>query len=137
VLLSKSNVLKSNTEPFSYIGEKVQLSIKTRVSNLKKGEVGWLANMVRKLPESGQGLTDEVTIRYTELLSQCLSDGKITGEEARELSKVAGAGGLGASQVRRIHADYIAGIEKLALSDGKITDAEIKQIKLIKNQLGL
>jgi DNA polymerase-3 subunit epsilon len=137
ILLDKSKPLKFTTSLKTFAPEPTDLKLLTRVSNLKKGDQGWLANMIRKLPESGQELTDEVTIRYTELLSQCLSDGKITGEEARQLSKVAGAGGLGASQVRRIHADYMAGIEKLALSDGKITDAENKQIKVIKNQLGL
>jgi len=135
VLLSKSKVLKSNTEPFSYIGKKVPLSIKTRVSNLKKGEAGWLANMVRKLPESGQEITSEVAVRYTEFLSQILSDGKITGEEAKELSRIAGAAGLGAEQVRKIHSDYVLEIEKLALSDGKITTNEQKQLDLLKKQL--
>lgn len=137
ILLDKSKPLKFTTSLKTFAPEPTNLKLLTRVSNLKKGDQGWLANMIRKLPESGQELTDETTIRYTELLSQCLSDGKITGEEAKQLSKVAGSGGLGASQVRRIHADYIAGIEKLALSDGKITDAENKQIKAIKNQLGL
>ena len=137
ILLDKSKPLRFTTSLKTFAPEPTNLKLLTRVSNLKKGDQGWLANMIRKLPESGQELTDEITIRYTELLSQCLSDGKITGEEAKQLSKVAGAGGLGASQVRRIHADYIAGIEKLALSDGKITDAENKQIKVIKNQLGL
>lgn len=137
ILLDKSKPLKFTTSLKTFASEPTNLKLLTRVSNLKKGDQGWLANMIRKLPESGQELTDEITIRYTELLSQCLSDGKITGEEAKQLSKVAGASGLGASQVRRIHADYIAGIEKLALSDGKITDAENKQIKVIKNQLGL
>lgn len=137
ILLDKSKPLKFTTSLKTFASEPTNLKLLTRVSNLKKGDQGWLANMIRKLPESGQELTDEITIRYTELLSQCLSDGKITGEEAKQLSKVAGASGLGASQVRRIHADYVAGIEKLALSDGKITDAENKQIKVIKNQLGL
>jgi DNA polymerase III subunit epsilon len=137
ILLDKSKPLKFTTSLKTFASEPTNLKLLTRVSNLKKGDQGWLANMIRKLPESGQELTDEITIRYTELLSQCLSDGKITGEEAKQLSKVAGASGLGASQVRRIHEDYIAGIEKLALSDGKITDAENKQIKVIKNQLGL
>ncbi len=135
VLLSKSKVLKSNTELFTYSGKKVPLSIKTRVSNLKKGEAGWLANMVRKLPESGQEVTSEVAVRYTEYLAQILSDGKITGEEAKELSKIAGSAGLGAEQIRKIHSDYVLEIEKLALSDGKITPTEQNQIDLLKKLL--
>ena len=135
ILLDKSKPLKFTTSLKTFTPEPTNLKLLTRVSNLKKGDQGWLANMIRKLPESGQELTNEVTIRYTELLSQCLSDGKITGEEAKQLSKVAGAGGLGASQVRRIHADYIAGIEKIALSDGQMTLIEQKQLDSIKAQL--
>jgi DNA polymerase-3 subunit epsilon len=87
------------------------------------------------VPESGQEITSEVAVRYTEFLSQILSDGKITGEEAKELSKIAGAAGLGAEQVRKIHSDYVLEIEKLALSDGKITTNEQKQLDLLKKQL--
>ena len=137
ILLTKSGPLRFNTLPIEFEAPTKSFKIKTRVSNLKKGEAGWLANMIRKLPESGQESSSEVTLRYTELLTQCLSDGKITGEEAKQLSKVAGAGGLGAEQVRKIHTDYITGLEKIALSDGKITSSEQKQIEIIKAQFGL
>lgn len=135
ILLDKSKPLRFNTPVKTFTFEPTDLKLMTRVSNLKKGDQGWMANVLRKLPESGQGLTDEITTRYTELLNQYLSDGKITGEEAKQLSKVAGAGGLGASQVRRIHEDYILEIEKLALSDGQITPTERKQLETIKAQL--
>ena len=137
ILLKKSGSLKFNTQPAEFESPKTDLKIKTRVSNLKKGESGWLANMMRKLPESGQAISSEVALRYTELLTQCLSDGKITGEEAKQLSKIAGAGGLGAEQVRQIHKEFLSGIEKLALSDGKITSAEQKNLDVIKLQFGL
>lgn len=137
ILLKKSGSLKFNVQPTEFEASTKSLKIKTRVSNLKKGESGWLANMIRKLPESGQEISSEVALRYTDLLAQCISDGKITGEEAKQLSKIAGAGGLGAEQVRKIHLDYISGLERLALSDGKITAAEQKQIDLIKMQFGL
>lgn len=135
ILLDKSKPLKFNTSVKTFTLTSNSLRLKTRVSNLKKGDYGWIANMLRKLPESGQELTSEVVTKYTELLSQFLSDGKITGEEAKQLSKIAGAGGLGADQVRIIHADYLTGLEKLALDDGKITEAEKKQLALIKIQL--
>lgn len=135
ILLAKSSPLKFNSPPTNFEDSTSNLKIKTRVSNLKKGESGWLANMMRKLPESGQELSSDVALRYTELLTQFLSDGKITGEEAKQLSKIAGAGGLGAEQVRSIHADYLSGLEKLASGDGKITSSEQKQIDAIKIQL--
>jgi DNA polymerase-3 subunit epsilon len=137
ILLKKSGSLKFNTQPTEFELSSTGLKIKTRVSNLSKGEIGWLANMMRKLPESGQATSSEVALRYTELLTQCLSDGKITGEEAKQLSKIAGAGGLGAEQVRQIHKEYFHSIEKLALSDGKITSTEQKNLDHIKVQFGI
>lgn len=137
ILLKKSGSLKFNTQPTEFEIPTTDLRIKTRVSNLKKGDIGWLANMMRKLPESGQAISSEVALRYTELLTQCLSDGKITGEEAKQLSKIAGAGGLGAEQVRQIHKEYLSGLEKLAQSDGKITSAEQKNLDTLKVQFGL
>ncbi len=137
ILLKKSGSLKFSNKPTEFELPSTGLKIKTRVSNLKKGEIGWLANMMRKLPESGQTASSEVAMRYTELLTQCLSDGKITGEEAKQLSKIAGAGGLGAEQVRQIHNEYLSGIEKLALSDGKITSTEQKNLNNIKMQFGI
>lgn len=135
ILLAKSGPLKFNSPPVKFDDSTINLKIKTRVSNLKKGESGWLANMMRKLPESGQELSSDVALRYTELLTQFLSDGKITGEEAKQLSKIAGAGGLGAEQVRSIHAGYVSGLDILASGDGKITPAEQRQIDTIKIQL--
>ena len=137
ILLTKSGSLKFNTQLTEFETPTKSFKIKTRVPNLKKGENGWLANMIRKLPESGQEISSEVALRYTELLTQCLSDGKITGEEAKQLAKVAGAGGLGAEQVRKIHIDYITGLEKIALNNGKINASEQKQIDVIKVQFGL
>jgi DNA polymerase III subunit epsilon len=137
ILLKKSGSLKFSNKPTEFELPSTGLKIKTRVSNLKKGEIGWLANMMRKLPESGQATSSEVAMRYTELLTQCLSDGKITGEEAKQLSKIAGAGGLGTEQVRQIHKEYLSGFEKLALSDGKITATEQKNLDNIKIQFGI
>ena len=61
--------------------EKIESNkIKTRVSNLKRGEDGWLSSVIRKLPESGLSLTNEVVESYTEMLNKFLNDGiKISG----------------------------------------------------------
>lgn len=137
ILLSKSSPLKFsvpvsvNTSPGS------APKIKTRVSNLSKGEKGWMANVLKKLPESGQSLTDTVVVDYLEMLNRFLIDGKIIGEEAKELARMAGGSGLGAAQLRRIHEDYFASLEKVALEDGVITDAEKKSLASLKSQLGI
>ena len=106
LLLKKSNKLTFPVELFISEISDFNGKLKTRVSNLKKGDDGWMANVLKKLPESGQSLTNEITVSYLEMLNLFLKDGKITGEEAKSLAKLAGSSGLGAEQVSKLHKDY-------------------------------
>ena len=137
ILIAKSKPLKYLVPVFISTSENHSGRIKTRVSNLSKGESGWMANVLKKLPESGLSLTDAVIDKYTEMLNEFLSDGKIIGEEAKALAKIAGSSGLGAEQMRKIHQDYFAAIEKIALEDGVLTEVEKKKLSTLKSQLGL
>lgn len=137
ILISKSKPLKYLVPVFVSTNESYSGRIKTRVSNLSKGEKGWMANVLRKLPESGLSLNDVVVGKYTELLNEFLSDGKIIGEEAKALAKVAGSSGLGSEQLKQIHLGYFASIEKIALEDGVLTEQEKKKLSTLKSQLGL
>lgn len=138
-------VLLGKTEPLRFpvplfvdtIEKKGAARIKTRVTNLSKGEKGWMANVLKKLPESGQSLSDTIVENYLEMLNRFLLDGKIVGEEAKELARMAGSSGLGAAQLREIHEDYFATMERVALEDGVITDAEKKSLSSLKAQLGI
>ena len=137
LLLKKSNKLSFPVELFISEIADFNGKLKTRVSNLKKGDDGWMANVLKKLPESGQSLTNEITVSYLEMLNLFLKDGKITGEEAKSLAKLAGSSGLGAEQVSKLHKDYFESIEKIALEDGVITPAEKKKMESLKTQLGI
>jgi DNA polymerase-3 subunit epsilon len=137
VLISKSKPLKYLVPVFVSDNQIYSGRIKTRVSNLSKGESGWMANVFKKLPESGLSLNDVVVVKYTELLNEFLSDGKIIGEEAKALAKVAGSSGLGSEQLKTIHRDYFTSIEKIALEDGVLTELEKKKLSTLKAQLGL
>jgi DNA polymerase-3 subunit epsilon len=137
ILIAKSKPLKYLVPVFISTSKNHSGRIKTRVSNLSKGESGWMANVLKKLPESGLSLTDAVIGKYTEMLNEFLSDGKIIGEEAKALAKIAGSSGLGAEQMRKIHQDYFAAIEKIALEDGVLTEVEKKKLSTLKSQLGL
>jgi DNA polymerase-3 subunit epsilon len=137
ILLSKSQPLKFSVPLLTSTNEKYSGRLKTRVSNLSKGENGWMANVLKKLPESGQSLTDTVVESYTEMLSKFLSDGKIIGEEAKALAKIAGSSGLGAEQLKKIHQDYFDSLEKVALNDGILSETEKKQLASLKSQLGI
>ena len=137
VLIAKSQPLKFTVPLLTKSSTPYSGRLKTRVSNLSKGESGWMANVIKKLPESGLSLTDSVITSYTEMLSQFLSDGKIIGEEAKALAKIAGSSGLGAEQLKNIHQSYFDSIEKIALEDGVLSEAEQKQLASLKLQLGI
>jgi DNA polymerase III epsilon subunit-like protein len=102
---------------------------KTRVTNLRKGEKGWISSLLGKLPESGSSVTTEIEADYLDLLVQVLADGKIIGDEAKALSKLAGEAGLGRSQVVQLHESFIRQLRSQAEADGKIDSDELKQIE--------
>jgi DNA polymerase III epsilon subunit-like protein len=137
LLLQKSGSLHFKVIPTGFRSNLPIGKIKTRVSGLRKGQEGWMANLIKKLPETGRDLTNEVAIAYSEILSKVLSDGKITGEEAKELARFAGSSGLGSSQLEQLHRDYLSAIEKVAKADGVFSESESKELQRIKTQLGL
>ncbi len=137
MLLGKGKQLLYQADPldFKHNGEKVRL--KTRVSNLSKGEAGWMRNVISKLPDSTLGSIDDISFAYMDLLTRCLADSKITGEEAKQLAKLAGSAGLGASQVKVLHEDFFNSVERIALEDGVISEEEKKRLERIKKELGI
>ena len=102
---------------------------KTRVTNLKKGEKGWISSVLEKLPENGSAVTSEIESDYLELLGQVLSDGKIIGDEAKALSKLAGEAGLGRNQLIQLHESFIQELKAQAETDGNVDTNEMKAIE--------
>lgn len=102
---------------------------KTRVTNLKKGEKGWMHNLLAKLPEHGSATSNEIEADYLDLLTQVLADGKIIGDEAKALGKLAGEAGLGRSQLVELHEKFVAEIKVQAEADGSVDSSELKQIE--------
>ena len=110
---------------------------KTRVTNLKKGEKGWINSLLEKLPESGTAISSEIESDYLDLLSQVLADGKIIGDEAKALSKLAGEAGLGRTQLVKLHESFVAQLRKQAEADGDVDAQELKQIENAIKSLSL
>lgn len=110
---------------------------KTRVTNLRKGEKGWINTLLEKLPENGSEVTAEVESDYLDLLRQVLADGKIIGEEAKALGRVAGEAGLGRNQLIQLHQSFIEQLKKQAESDGTVDELELKQIENALSSLSL
>jgi DNA polymerase-3 subunit epsilon len=110
---------------------------KTRVTNLKKGEKGWINSLLEKLPESGSSVTSEIESDYLDLLSQVLADGKIIGDEAKALSKLAGEAGLGRKQLVKLHESFLSRVKSAAEADGNVDSAELKKIEQTIKSLNL
>ena len=110
---------------------------KTRVTNLKKGEKGWISSLLEKLPESGSSASNELEVEYLELLEKVLADGKIIGDEAKALSKLAGEAGLGRKQVIQLHESFLASVKAQAEADGNVDAAELKKIEQVIKSLNL
>jgi DNA polymerase-3 subunit epsilon len=110
---------------------------KTRVTNLRKGERGWINSLLEKLPENGSGITSEIEGDYLDLLTHVLADGKIIGDESKALSKLAGEAGLGRNQLIALHETFIKQLRQQAESDGTVDQAELKQIETAIKALNL
>jgi len=110
---------------------------KTRVTNLKKGEKGWINSFLEKLPESGSEASGELEFEYLELLEQVLADGKILGDEAKALSKLAGEAGLGRKQLVKLHESFLSRVKSAAEADGNVDSAELKKIEQTIKSLNL
>lgn len=110
---------------------------KTRVTNLKKGEKGWMDSLLSKLPENGVAVSSEVESDYLELLAEVLADGKIIGDEVKALSKIAGQAGLGRNQLIAIHENFLKQIKAQAEADGNVDAAELKKIEQVISSLNL
>jgi DNA polymerase-3 subunit epsilon len=110
---------------------------KTRVTNLRKGEKGWINSLLEKFPENGSGISTEIEADYLDLLTQVLADGKIIGDEAKALSKLAGEAGLGRNQLVQLHEAFIGQLRQQAESDGNVDPTELKQIETAIKALNL
>lgn len=137
MLIGKGKVLRYQAAPLDFKHDGSKVKLKTRVSNLSKGEAGWMKNVISKLPESSFSSVNDVSFEYLELLSQSLSDSKITGDEAKQLAKLAGSAGLGGKQVQELHKQFFESVEAIALEDGVITAVEKARLEKMKKELGI
>lgn len=111
--------------------------IVTRASSLRKGEVGWMNNLVDRLPLTANEISDDVAHRYLEAMAHALSDGRITGDEAKELARIAGRAGLGGMQVRALNEQFLEGLREAAFEDDVLTPQELTQLQRASTALGV
>lgn len=109
-----------------------------RVSGLSAGERGWMASLMDRLPVVGIYAPDPaLEAAYLDLLTEALSDGKITGTEAKALATQVRRAGMSAEDVRRVHTMVVRAIRTVAEQDGVITAAEERDLQRAAAALGV
>jgi len=101
----------------------------TRAAALRKGTDGWMDSLMSRLPISTSDISDAAATEYLEALAVALEDGKIVGDEAKALAKVAGRGGMGAQQVRGLNERFLELMREAAFADQILTVEELIQLK--------
>lgn len=109
-----------------------------RVTGLRAGERGWMANLMDRLPISGLYPADAaLEAAYLDLLSDALADGRITEPEAKALAIQVREAGMSAQDVRRLHTGVVRAMRQLAERDGVITAKEHRDLTRAADALGV
>lgn len=111
--------------------------IAPRAAALMRGTDGWLATLTARLPYMAHppaprpdGVRD-----YRALLAHALSDGRIVGEEARQLAVLAARAGLTQTTARQVHEEFLAEARARAEADGTVTARELRELQRAAKEL--
>ncbi|MBW9207114.1 DNA polymerase III subunit epsilon [Mumia sp. zg.B53] len=95
---------------------------------------GFMAGLVGDLPrDSASDLADP----YLAVLDRALTDHELAADAPAMLAAVSRSLGLGASDVTRMHRDYLRALARLATRDRTCTDAERRELERVADALGL
>jgi DNA polymerase-3 subunit epsilon len=111
--------------------------VSQRVTNLRKGSEGWMANLIPKLPVTSFSQSTFERHQYWELLGTVLEDGKITGDEIKQIAILIGKSGLSQSEVEQLNSEFLQKVKEIAAADGVITPDEKMHIDKVATSLGL
>jgi DNA polymerase III epsilon subunit-like protein len=134
------------TAPLRYAGEPLSwptphhprsLPLVTRAVALRKGTDGWMHSLVARLPGSGLAPDDAAAEAYLDALAEVLSDGQLSGDEAKALAHLAGSAGMGGEQVLGLNRRFLDGLKVVALEDDVLTTTEIRQLRTAAKALSL
>jgi DNA polymerase III subunit epsilon len=112
-----------------------QAVARTRVTNLRKGEDGWIRSLLTKLPVSMHAHDPVGAEPYLDYLADAVAEGRLTGAQTRVLGRLAGRAGMGAAQVHELHRRFLDGLRDSALRDGELTKARQQQLTAIARVL--
>jgi len=113
------------------------LPLVTRAVALRKGADGWMHSLMARLPSSGLAPSDAAAEAYLDALAEVLSDGRITGDEAKVLASLAGSAGMGGEQVAALNRRFLDGLKVAALDDEVLSTTEIRQLRTAAKALSM
>jgi DNA polymerase-3 subunit epsilon len=90
-----------------------------------------------RLPANGLAPGDAAAEAYLDALTEVMSDGKLTGEEAKQLAHLAGSAGMGGEQVLALNRRFLDNLLAAARDDDMLTATEIRQLKAASKALSL
>ena len=108
-----------------------------RVTNLRKGDEGWMVNLLRKMPLSNFVNEPFEKTLYFELLSNVLADKKITGDEIKQIAVFAGHAGMSRDYLLGLNAEFFAMAKWAAEQDGVVSEEESEHLEACRRLLAL
>ena len=114
-----------------------EVRLVTRAVELRRGTDGWMHSLMSRLPMSANDIDDLTAEVYLEALGEVLADGKIVGEEAKALARLAGDAGMGGGQVRALNERFLEAMREAALADDVLTHAELRELETAAKALGV
>lgn len=112
--------------------------IAPHIVGLRKGQEGWLANLVASLPDMNPSPrpSPQGAAAYRSMLGHALADGKIVAEEAHQLADLATAAGFTQSTIRQVHEQVMLEARARAEADGVVTSTELRELEKAAKNLG-
>ena len=121
--------LRYGTVPYTHtLPQAPAAALVTRAVALRKGTDGWMHSLMSRLPMSATDVDDDAADAYLDALSDALVDGKIVGDEAKVLARLAGSAGMGAAQLRALNERFLESLREAAFDDDVLTAAELRQL---------
>ncbi|GGM12420.1 hypothetical protein ACFFX1_32765 [Dactylosporangium sucinum] len=96
-----------------------------------------MSSILARLPMSAADAGDADAERYLSCLSTALADGRIVGDEARELAELAGTAGFGSAQVAALNQRFLESMREAAFADDVLTTAELRSLRSAAAALGV
>ncbi|GHC83935.1 hypothetical protein GCM10007079_25450 [Nocardiopsis terrae] len=112
--------------------------IAPHIVGLRKGQEGWLSNLVASLPDTNPSPrpNPQGAAAYRSMLGHALADGRIVAEEARQLADLATAAGFTQATIGRVHEQVMLEARARAEADGVVTSTELRELEKAAKNLG-